>query len=412
MPDVCTSRYFAPKNGLLLPWHKCRIVSMHNNVYTVVFYDDDDDNVYDFPRYQMAADRAPKMQLWRGTRVIAVQMPKGKVNYYYAGVIGESVCASNNYEYLIFFDNGHAQYVRPSHVRVVEENDRWQHVHENAKQFMKYRFEGVSANDQNVDLPIVSEECGTEMKVEYNGKWQQARIVATRGESLIQILFKDIKRSEWLYRGSPRLGPIWRKYMKKVPEVGLEISVIEAYSSLDDDSVEDSNEYVFDACVSPLGVAQNPKNAKSTIQHYRLKANEQRGYRAPLACKSNVCSPRCCTFDATKTNLKAFGPLMWPMIMGWTRVTKKRSMVLYTTPCSRVMRNTYEVKQYLQTTECKLLDVDSFCFDQMVDCMRYYETEQRYILRKVMARHSPFGERYNRFHLKCWQFHTFICFRI
>lgn len=375
---VDTQKYFAPKNGLLLPWRKCQIVSETSATCNVRFGNDFD--VRAFPRYQIARSNAPQSQLASGTRVIAVQITKENVKYYYAGVIGEQIRRSNNYHYMVFFDNGRVQYVHPSGMREVLENDRWLHVHENAKRFMRYCFEGTVP----MKVPIILGSLGDRVQVECDGKWQFASIVNTRGESLLLLEYEGTKRTEWLYRGSPRLSPIWRKYMK-VQEVNFDISLIETYSSPDDDSEDasDSGDEHEQPSTSANKV-QLPKN-KSTNRYKRLKAEKQKAYRPQIEYTSHECNASCCTFDATTANLMKYGPLALPMIMGWTRGISKR-VVWYTTPCGKVKRNMHDLRRYLQVTKCKLLDVDNFCYEHEIDCMRGYETNERHILSKVNRR--------------------------
>lgn len=339
-----------------------------------------ENNVCAFRRYRIARTNAPKSQLASGTRVIAVQTTKENVKYFYAGVIGEQIRRSNNYHYMVFFDNGRVQYVHPSGVREMLENDRWLHVHENARRFMRYCFEASEMNDVPMKVPIILESLGDRVQVECDGKWQFAIIVNTRGESLLQIEYEGTKRTEWLYRGSPRLSPIWRKYMK-VQEVNFDISLIETYSSPDDDNANDSDNDGHEEPSTSAKQVQLPKN-KSMNRYKRLKAEKQKAYRAPLEYTRHDCNANCCTFDATTSNLKKYGPLALPMIMGWTRAVNKR-IVWYTTPCGKVMRNMHDLRRYLQVTKCKLLDVDNFCYEHEIDCMRGYETNERHILSKV-----------------------------
>lgn len=374
---VDKQKYFAPKNGLLSPWRRCQIVSENNTTYNVQFCDDGD--CCAFPGYQIALSNAPQKQLLSGTRVIAAQILKENVKYFYAGVIGETIRRSNDYHYLIFFDNGRVLYMHPSRVREVKENDKWLHVHANAKRFMQYCFEGSEIREERV-VPIVPNTLGARMHVECDRKWQFGKIVNTRGDSLILIEYEGIKRAEWLYRGSPRLGPIWRKYMK-VPEVNHEISLIETYSSLESDSEDDSEESTHETPSTSANYVMD-KRKESTNRFKQLKPETMKEYRAPLEYKTHDCSSRCSAFDAKGANLNKYGPLALPMIMGWTRSASKRR-VWYEAPCGKVMRNIHDLRRYLQATKCKLLDVDNFCYETQVDCMRGYESNERHILSKV-----------------------------
>lgn len=67
-----------------------------------------------FPLKYLAYAEASPVQLTVGSRVIAqyVEDKDGKLkpSSYYAGVIAETLLNSNRYRYLIFFDDGYAQY--------------------------------------------------------------------------------------------------------------------------------------------------------------------------------------------------------------------------------------------------------------------------------------------------------------
>lgn len=368
--------YFAPKNGLLSPWRKCRIVSEASNAYRVRFHGEK--SVSTFPRYQIAADSAPPGQLKSETRVIAVQSSIEDVDYFYAGVIGEITSKTNNYEYLVFFDNGRALYVSPSLVRVVNGEDKWSHVHQNARKFMEYLFEGTEPNGEQKKLPIIKDALDTRMTVECNGKWKFGKIANTQGRLLIQIEYEGYDRTEWLYRGSPRLGPIWRQYVK-LKEANPEVSLIETYSSMDEDSSIESDGDTRDAS----GVRTPSTKSKNPFKKL-IPANEKL-YCSPFEYTTHDCGPECCAFDAKPSkSLKRYSPLALPMIMGFERIVQSRK-VTYTTPCGKIKRNMYDLRRYLQEIECKLLDVDNFSYEPQVDCMRMYKTNERYILNKDLS---------------------------
>lgn len=372
--------YFAPKNDLLLSWKKCRIVSEHTNTGTYKVRFSCDNDVRTFPRYQIALDQKPSKQLLRGTRVIAALESRDNVKYFYAGVIGETIALSNAFHYLIFFDNGHVNYVPPKRVREMMENDRWLHVHENARIFMNYYF-GFLTNDtakNRAGCPRVEETLDARFQVERDGKWKYGKIVETQYGSLIKIEYEGTKRTEWFYRGSPRLGPIWRKYVK-VPEVNPEISLIEAYSSPDEDYDDDSDdtENNMPSTSSSAGSSRALSGKKLSGKRItRLVPETESAYQAPREYTTHECSSRCSAFNSKGVNLKKYGPLALPMIMGWTRMVTKR-IVSYTAPCGKIRRNIESIRKYLQDTKCKLLDVDNFSYEHDVDCLRVFESNGR-----------------------------------
>lgn len=129
---------------------------------------------------------------------------------------------------------------------------------------------------------------------------------------------------------------------------------------------------------------------KSETRLLRLKPNEQLAYRAPTVYTVHDCCSNCCKFDGNSSVLWEYGPLIRPLISGWRRINKR--VVSYITPCGLSMRNLHAIKQYLSLTKCQQLDVDDFCFDRRVHCLREYVTDERYILNDV------------------WQFHHLLAF--
>lgn len=118
----------------------------------------------------------------------------------------------------------------------------------------------------------------------------------------------------------------------------------------------------------------------------RLKPDRQLAYRAPRLYTVHDCSSHCCSFDENSSVLCEYGQLMRPLISGWRRINKR--VVSYITPCGLSMRSLHAIKRYLNVTKCQHLDVDNFCFDRRVDCLREYVTDERYILNEVCQLHT------------------------
>lgn len=356
--------YFAPRNGLRSPWVKCRIVwETRDGTILVKFCDDTDDLTYEYPQYYAAPNIPPDTQLMSGTRVIAERKSNSK--QYYAGVVGETISRSNDFMYLIFFDFGHVRYARSDEIRVVCGNDGWKHVDENAVKFFRYYF--------NVKNPsMVSDKIGDPVKVSKSGKWYFGRIVGTQGDLLILIEYNEIAFSEWLYRGSPRFGPIWRKYLN---ESGFSWEDTKKPESIHDTSI---------VCAAPQNKrSPKRKSQKRTVTRCRrVKPNEQMGYLSPKKNNRHKCSPMCCPCDKiSEGNLTKFGPLMQPMIIGYKRVSK--SKISYVTPCGKSISSSDDMKTYLNVIECETFDIDNFCFDKKVDCLRVYQTNCQFVVNEV-----------------------------
>lgn len=110
-----------------------------------------------------------------GTRVIAVFMDEtnAKKESYFTGVIAEPLEAMNHYRYLVFFDDGYAQYVKHKKVLVVVECSKnvWEDVHPESRHFIRKYL------DTFPDRPMVKVQSGQVVKTEWNGKWWIARVV-------------------------------------------------------------------------------------------------------------------------------------------------------------------------------------------------------------------------------------------
>lgn len=387
LPAEHINDFFAPKNGLLKAWSKCRIeLVSNNNFYLVKFVEDVDETNYEFPEYQIAPNIAPEMQLMRETRVIATLNSSANSKHFYAGVVGETLSRSNNYEYLIFFDNGNVRYVPVSDVRVVNGNDRWMHAHQNVERFFRHYFIERNAT-------IVSATDGAAIKVEYNGEWYTGRIKGVH-EKLIHILYDEIDRSEWIYRGSLRLEEIYSLYSSNELIFKRKISedsnnnVINMHddmlSSIDHDSPIDCVD--LQTVADTIALPESPVRMRAMDRCRQVKPDKQVGYLPPKNRKKHICDPRCCTSDSSSKkntiSLSKFGPLMRPMIMGWKRVS--RTMVTYVAPCGISISSMNDLKTYLAVIDCKTFDVDNFCFDTQVDCFREHYTNYQFILSQVL----------------------------
>lgn len=67
---------------------------------------------------------------------------------------------------------------------------------------------------------MVQVKKGQRMVTEWNGKWLYARVIEMDA-SLVQMFFEEGKRTEWIYRGSTRLGPLFREKQVQKHSAGL-----------------------------------------------------------------------------------------------------------------------------------------------------------------------------------------------
>lgn len=60
---------------------------------------------------------------------------------------------------------------------------------------------------------MVKLQPGQMVKTEWKGKWWLAKVIQVDA-SLVQMHFNADKRTEWIYRGSTRLGPLFLEVLK------------------------------------------------------------------------------------------------------------------------------------------------------------------------------------------------------
>lgn len=161
------------------------------------------------PGNHLAYGTAPNVRLSVGTRVIALFTIEPTDNLratFFPGIIAEPLQAYNHWRYLIFFDDGYAQYVTPDNIRLIcsPSPNVWDDVYADAAEFIK------SYLDQyKTQRPMVQVKRGQRMITEWNSEWTHARVHDIDG-SLVHMYFENAKRSEWIYRGSTRLGPLFK----------------------------------------------------------------------------------------------------------------------------------------------------------------------------------------------------------
>ncbi|XP_059921018.1 histone-lysine N-methyltransferase SETDB1-B isoform X1 [Gadus macrocephalus] len=142
--------------------------------------------------------------LYVGARVVA-KYKDGTLSWLYAGVVAEMPNNKNRMRFLIFFDDGYASYVTlPELFPVCRPLKRtWEDIEDaSCRDFIE---EYITAYPNR---PMVLLKMGQIIKTEWEGTWWRSRIEEVDG-SLVKILFLDDKRSEWIYRGSTRLEPMF-----------------------------------------------------------------------------------------------------------------------------------------------------------------------------------------------------------
>lgn len=250
-PDIAyNTLYYTFRKQPLSRWQPCKVIDKVNSddgkcEYSVSFCHET--KVFPVKNgvlgKHLAFGRAPEHRLNIGTRVIAlfsdidnnsVAKPKNKVvkNNFYPGVIGEPLSLYTHWRYLVFFDDGYTQYVYHENIRVVCEpvENVWESIEEpGGKAFVEGYIKQLKKK-----RPIIQAKRGQRIQTEFAGKWYNS-IVNNVDGSLVQMYTEDLKRYEWIYRGSTRFLPLYQKvqHTKQATKTPNE-SVIE-YIIIDDD---------------------------------------------------------------------------------------------------------------------------------------------------------------------------------
>ncbi|XP_040020531.2 histone-lysine N-methyltransferase SETDB1-B isoform X2 [Gasterosteus aculeatus] len=146
--------------------------------------------------------------LYVGARVVA-NYKDGSLVWLYAGIVAEMPNNKNRMRFLIFFDDGYASYVTlPDLHPICRPLKRtWEDIEDaSCRDFIE---EYITAYPSR---PMVLLKVGQIIKTEWEGTWWKSKVEEVDG-SLVKILFLDDKRSEWIYRGSTRLEPMFNLKM-------------------------------------------------------------------------------------------------------------------------------------------------------------------------------------------------------
>ncbi|XP_069131769.1 histone-lysine N-methyltransferase SETDB1-B-like [Argopecten irradians] len=156
-------------------------------------------------------------QIYVGTRVIALYRDEDSTSSYYAWYRGRDSQWQNQQRYLIFFDDGYAQYSMAADINKVlwQSANVWEYHYKQTPTTdsgslswgsTKYHF--ITLGNKIYVRPMVRLQKGQMVKTEWNGKWWTAKVMEVDA-SLVKMFFLADKRVEWIYRGSTRLEPLY-----------------------------------------------------------------------------------------------------------------------------------------------------------------------------------------------------------
>ncbi|XP_012530724.1 histone-lysine N-methyltransferase eggless isoform X2 [Monomorium pharaonis] len=371
---------------------------------------------------QLAITNLSKVMIPVGTRVIAI-FHDVVSNNYYSGIIAETPKSINKYRYLVFFDDGYAQYVIHNDIFLVWETSPriWEDIPSESREFVKKYLESYP------ERPMVKLQPGQMVKTEWNGKWWLARVVQVDA-SLVQMHFDADRRTEWIYRGSTRLGPLYIEVLKantrqlqqsgsahtrhRIPATFNKnnLPYVEYTSNVEED-VQAQNVQTEKTSVATSVTSSTPSTApqqsravakkstakrhnnvdisstyNSTVEtkpsHSIVFYHTQRKYE-PKKYVLHKCGPKCIkSIKVSPDDLKGLSPLSIPLLCGWHRqlckFSKGKKVILYQTPCGIRLRNMEELHRYLRITN-STLSVDLFDFDYWVRAFADFVVEKCFI---------------------------------
>ncbi|XP_039301848.1 histone-lysine N-methyltransferase eggless isoform X2 [Solenopsis invicta] len=368
----------------------------------------------------LAITEISKVMIPVGTRVVAIFRDTCSNNYY-SGIIAETPKSINKYRYLVFFDDGYAQYVVHNDIFLVWETSSrvWEDIPNESREFVKKYLESYP------ERPMVKLQPGQMVKTEWNGKWWLARVVQVDA-SLVQMHFDADRRTEWIYRGSTRLGPLFIEVLKantrqlqqsgsahtrhRIPATfnKTNLPYVEYTSNVEEDvqtqNVQAEKTTVATSvasstpsapqqprAVAKKSTAKRPNNVDTSTynsivetkpSHSIVFYHTQRKYE-PKKYVPHKCGPKCIRgIKVSPDDLKRLSPLSIPLLCGWHRqlckFSKSKKVILYQTPCGIRLRNMEELHRYLRTTN-STLSVDLFDFDYWVRAFADFIVEKCFI---------------------------------
>ena len=133
----------------------------------------------------------PATRLDIGTRCVGLfRENPNQPGQFYSGVIAEPPKSLNKNRYLVFFDDGYANYIHHENLRVVctqTSPEVWSDVHLRSQEFVKTYLERYP------ERPMVKLNPGQQVKAESGGSWLATRVVKVDA-SLVKVRVLALSR--------------------------------------------------------------------------------------------------------------------------------------------------------------------------------------------------------------------------
>lgn len=212
---------------------------------------------------------------------------------------------------------------------------------------------------------------------DYEGKWQSAKVVSIDASLvLLKFINTEHKHTEWVYRGSNRLEPIYCREQCGVKSRTSTAVLTKVKKTLNKPYVELEYEVKKEALVKTDNHQSLVLSDSGEIETIEIPAYSPQ----PILFKDHQCNYFC--VSRVKYNVDqtiSFNILSVPLHLGFKRYVIKTDnldpKVTYITPCGRTIHNETEMYNYLRATydqNHNNMTIDMFDFDSLVNPLTVY----------------------------------------
>lgn len=281
---------------------------------------------------------------------------------FYSGFTGDQHTINGLLHTMVFFDDGHVQYVPMKKIRTILDNDMCTFANDNVNKFYHYYMDLLSdpLNLSVFKIPTPAEE--DFLRIDSDCFWEEVQVIAIEGE-MVQVFFMDTNRYEWLWFGSPRMKKVWKAIVRD-KHLNKKLPKSKFTAAIDLDTSDDDIEMAGKAILKTT----------ADVEKYIASFSDP-----GLASPTHRCSNSCVSYEKN-VYLAKHQALLRPMLTGWKRKVHKK-VVYYRTPCGIVHHRLPSIRKFLRDTKSELA-YDCFSFNLKVDCMKEYQTRES-VLKEV-----------------------------
>ncbi|GIY26904.1 histone-lysine N-methyltransferase eggless [Caerostris extrusa] len=286
-----------------------------------------------------------------GTRIVACYLD-GEKPTVYAGIVAEPPKFTNRERYLIFFDDGYAQYIEHKDIYVMceQSNDVAKDVHKNISEFIQDYLQKYP------ERPMVKFQKNQITKTEHDRKWWDTKVLEVDA-SMANAEANRVAGKHRRHNIVPRKPhQPYVEYTRDVKED--DVVTIDSDSGPETDDKKNVNRTI----VKPRNKAR-----KSTTQKPRFPDSMRiERFHAP-DIKSHLGYKR--------------GRVLEQLSKSWERQIRKyvrggpKLKILYRAPCGRHLRDLQEVLNYLILVNSEIT-IDSFTANPFVSILRTFRPRE------------------------------------